>query len=783
MTQAGIPVPPGFVILSPAFEKFLEETDLHVEISAILGSVDHKQIHTVENASRKIQALLLAAEMPESIAAEIRKFFGNLGAEYVAVRSSATAEDSASAAWAGQLESYLNTTEEDLIENVKKCWASLFTPRAIFYRFEKDLHELKISVAVVVQKMVESETSGVAFSVHPVTEDRNQIIMEAGFGLGEAIVSGQITPDNYVVEKSPRRIIDKNILAQTRGMYRSAAGGNEWKEIPGTTGEKQVLTDEQILELSEIVVRIENHYGFPCDVEWASEGGKFFVVQSRPITTLGQSPQEASAPEAKDYVETGYGDWRLGITRNVSFWHQWISSLGHFHHTVDFGINARNQQLAVTALGTETSLFFRSENIAEYSEAILGSVAAPAGIAKLRARYEEFSEALLSSLEKLCEETTPERWDDFMAKYTRMCAGLFLTSTIGRAGMTALTELLKKEGVSDEDIPEAIAVVTYPDEHTPLFRSQLDLLEIGAKAQNGVPHEEQAALLEGWLENHGFIPVNFCEDPWTLEDAGKQLAELLQKNCTDELERFEREHRERVEQKRKRLAGMKNEEVTVLAEAIAEGTRLNEFRKNVFSRVSLGYRDVFSKIAALGNSENWRDCFSLLPEEMRALLEGAEFDIKDIVEKRKVVGYYTDETGVNHLIEGEDLQKFVAFIETAHGKSSAPSATSETSVKGFTANKGVVEGVVRVILSAKDFHKIDRGNILVTTMTSVDFVPIMEKAGAFVTNEGGITSHAAIIAREMNKPCIIGTQIATKVFRDGDRVRVDGNRGIIEILD
>ena len=239
MTRAGIPVPPGFVILATAFEKFLKETDLNVEIDSILHSVDRREMHTVEDASEKIKALILSAEMPRATTEEIKKFFKKLDAKYVAVRSSATAEDSAAASWAGQLESYLNTTEENVLENVKRCWASLFTPRAIFYRFEKELHKQKISVAVVVQKMVESEVSGVAFSVHPVTQDRNQLIIEASFGLGEAIVSGQITPDSYVVEKDPRRIIDKNVQTQTRGLYRSYKSGNKWRNIPKARGAKQ----------------------------------------------------------------------------------------------------------------------------------------------------------------------------------------------------------------------------------------------------------------------------------------------------------------------------------------------------------------------------------------------------------------------------------------------------------------------------------------------------------------------------------------------------------------
>lgn len=286
MTNAKVPVPPGFVILSATFERFLEETDLNVEIEAILDSVNHEEMHTVEHASEKIEALILGAVIPRDIAEEIQKFFERLDSKYVAVRSSATAEDSTSAAWAGQLESYLNTTEENLLENVKKCWASLFTPRAIFYRFEKDLHEQKISVAVVVQKMIESEKSGIAFSVHPVTQDRNQLIIEAGFGLGEAIVGGEITPDSYVVEKEPRRIIDININTQTKGLYRSKKGGNEWVAISEPKASSQVLNEKQIFELSEIILKIEDHYGFPCDIEWAIENDTLHIVQSRPITTL-----------------------------------------------------------------------------------------------------------------------------------------------------------------------------------------------------------------------------------------------------------------------------------------------------------------------------------------------------------------------------------------------------------------------------------------------------------------------------------------------------------------
>ena len=287
MTQAGIPVPPGFVVLAETFEHFLEMSGLHVEIQAALDVVTHHELETVEHASQAIQGLILHAEIPEEIERAINDGFVDLNAEWVAVRSSATAEDGAEASWAGELDSYLNTSRENLVTNVRRCWASLFTPRAIFYRFEKGFDKSKVSVAVVVQKMVQSEISGIAFSVHPVTQDYNQLIIEAGLGLGEAIVSGSITPDSYVVTKDTREIVDTYVATQERALYRGQDGGVAWHDLSPEQQGVQVLTEAQILALADIVMTIEKHYGFPCDIEWAMEVGTFYIVQSRPITTLG----------------------------------------------------------------------------------------------------------------------------------------------------------------------------------------------------------------------------------------------------------------------------------------------------------------------------------------------------------------------------------------------------------------------------------------------------------------------------------------------------------------
>lgn len=286
MTSAGIPVPPGFVILASAFNQFLEETDLTQEVQSELDKVNYKDINSVDGASAIIRNLILKAKMPKELECDIVADFKKLKTKFVAVRSSATAEDSSSASWAGELETYLNTTDKTLLLNVKKCWSSLFTPRAIFYRHEKKLLKTQVSVAVVVQQMVDSEISGIAFTVHPVTQDKNQMIIEAGCGLGEAIVSGSITPDSYVLDKRDYSFLDINITDQVKKIVKGPNGGTKWAAVPKKQGAAQKLNGRQIVELAKICQGIEKHYKFPCDIEWAFNKGKFYITQSRPITTL-----------------------------------------------------------------------------------------------------------------------------------------------------------------------------------------------------------------------------------------------------------------------------------------------------------------------------------------------------------------------------------------------------------------------------------------------------------------------------------------------------------------
>lgn len=474
-------------------------------------------------------------------------------------------------------------------------------------------------------------------------------------------------------------------------------------------------------------------------------------------------------------------EWYLSVTRNMSFWHQDLCNEGFFSRAKDFGIDAELECIGITIEGTRTNLFMNQENYAEYSEVVMQKISTMEGVANLKEKYKQFVKENFEALEECNKNLNVKTFEKFLDTYTCLTAGLMITGTIGRNGGDTLSAKLKGLGCKTETIPDIIATITYPEEHTPLFDSQLDLLEIGTKIQSGITSNEKEVLITEWLEKYGSIPVNYCDEPWTKEDAHNQLNSMLLKDCNQELASAEKNHKDRIDQKKTKLAEINNEEISILAYAIAEGTYLNEFRKNAFCRTSLWYRPIFQKIAEMGGSKNWRDCFFVRPKEMVEILNGKNISILDLVKQRKIVGICRTRRIDSQIMDNESVGRFMQYIKSIHGATNTNGEKID-SIKGHSANKGKVKGIVKVVLSSKDFHKVNAGDILVATMTSVDFVPIMERASAFVTNEGGITSHASIVAREMGKPCIIGTKIATQVLKDGMEVEVDADNGVVRII-
>jgi len=302
LTQAGIPVPPGFVITSRTYQQFIKETGIFDDIMDILDATDVNNNPELQKASKDIKKIINGTEIPDDIKILIIEAYNALchriGKEnaLVAVRSSATAEDLPEASFAGQQETYLNVQgEDDLINYVRKCWASLFEARAIFYREENNFEHSKVYIAVVVQEMVEAEKAGVMFTVHPSTGEE-KILIEAAWGLGEAVFSGTVTPDTIWVDKANGQVLDYQVSEKNIMFQKDPDTGRTVKiPVPDDLKNKKVLNTEEIAQLTELGKRIHEHYDFPQDTEWAIESGNVFMVQSRPVTTLDKMAGEAKA--------------------------------------------------------------------------------------------------------------------------------------------------------------------------------------------------------------------------------------------------------------------------------------------------------------------------------------------------------------------------------------------------------------------------------------------------------------------------------------------------------
>ncbi len=298
MTKAGFPVPDGFAVTVTAYDSFLEENDLQKEIDNILKTLDRNDPNQLKNASHQIEQKILHSRVPKEVARDItsayKKLSGRFKKALVAVRSSATAEDLPTASFAGQQATYLNIKgDANLTETVKKCWASLFTGRAIFYREENKIPHKKVKISVIVQKMVQSEVSGVAFTIDPVTNEKDRIVIEAVWGLGELIVQGSVVPDSYVVQKETFSILSKKISDQSVQLIKQGQQTKE-VEVPKKIRDLQKIKDEQIVDLAKIADKLQKHYYFPQDLEWAKEGKNLYIVQTRPVTTTGKPKTKES---------------------------------------------------------------------------------------------------------------------------------------------------------------------------------------------------------------------------------------------------------------------------------------------------------------------------------------------------------------------------------------------------------------------------------------------------------------------------------------------------------
>jgi pyruvate, water dikinase len=291
LTNAGIPVPPGFIVTSQAYYDFLTKTGISPKIKELLTGLNRHDSKKLQQIAEEIQQIIIKSEVPSDLVKSVKEAYRKMGQGLVAVRSSATAEDLPDASFAGQQSTFLNMQGEDqVVAAIKACWASLFNARAIFYRSEQNFDHFQVGIAVPVQRMVQSQVSGVMFTLEPVTSDKDKITIEAVYGLGEAIVSGEVTPDLFIIDKKTMKIVSKQISQQEWQLIKNPQGtkgeANIKQAIPVSLQISQKISDEEILKLAAIGSNIEKHYNFPQDIEWAKEGQNLYITQARPVTTI-----------------------------------------------------------------------------------------------------------------------------------------------------------------------------------------------------------------------------------------------------------------------------------------------------------------------------------------------------------------------------------------------------------------------------------------------------------------------------------------------------------------
>lgn len=782
MWQNGFNIPNGYVIKAELFDEFLIQNNVKDKIQDLVSQCDINNEKEIELISAKIIEILKSCKISDTIENKIMQNFQKLNCKFVAVRSSATSEDGKNHAWAGQLETFLNVDKTNIIECVKKCWFSIFSPRALFYRIKNnDVSE--ISVAVVIQKMIQSNISGIAFSINPTTNNKNEIIIESVLGLGEAIVSGKVTPDTYLINKNENTIKSKEIKLQKTKLIKGSIN-NEW--VLAEDGDVQKLDDEKILGLSNIIKKIEEFYGFPVDVEWGIENDTIYILQCRPITTAEENKLIEKIKKS--------GNWKFYVARRFNWYVEnteiYASLEKYQKELLGFEIATQNY---LCLNGDEYSLdsdfeilcnklenYFKNDiNFFEKFSKIEFELVEDV---KKYLEYLNNKDLSVLSFEELSEEV--EKFND-----------IYIKSFI--PGMTRpedyLTDRLEKEltdlKFSKEDIDNIFSKISTCPNYFPLSYSEepLDLLKIALMAKNGNDINQQ---IDNHIKKYSWIkgPVEFEDTAFTKKDYLERVENLLKDDIEEKIENINKVRKDNDTQYEKILEQYTfTEKTEKLIKAIRNfiflRTYTTEYSDNLFF---VGRHTIFKEISNRTNILE-QDLIMLDDKEILEILRNRGImseQIKTILEDRKKGFAMIWINGEVQTVFGDkslQLQAEIAEIYKTSGDEEK--VLNKKIISGSVANRGKVRGIARVLTTYDDIYKVNKGDIIVATMTTPDYVSAMEKAAGFITDEGGITCHAAILSREFNVPCIVGTVNGTKEIKDGEMIELDAYTGKIYKLD
>ncbi|MED4073969.1 phosphoenolpyruvate synthase [Priestia endophytica] len=838
----GIQVPEGFCVTTEAYQKALEQNEAFHELLAQLTLLKVEDRNQIGEISRKIRKIIMEVEIPSDVVKAVAHYLSQFGDEHAyAVRSSATAEDLPHASFAGQQDTYLNIIgKEAILRHISKCWASLFTDRAVIYRMQNGFDHNQVYLAVIIQRMVFPQASGILFTADPITSNRKLLSIDASFGLGEALVSGLVSADCYKVQEG--EIVDKRIATKKLAIYGRKEGGTETQQIDPDQQKTQTLAEQQILQLARIGRQIEAYFGCPQDIEWCLVDDTFYIVQSRPITTLYPIP-EANDQENHIYVSVGHQQMMTDPMKplGLSFFllttpapmrkagGRLFVDVTHMLASLDSRkmlLNSMGQHdpLMKDALITiiERGDFIKSlpnDKQEQSSGKRNKSVSSPDSRAQIENDPTIVSDLIKSSqrsIEELKQNIQTKLGSDlfdFILEDIQILKKILFNPQSSAVFMAAIDasswinekmkEWLGEKNVADtlsQSVPNNITsemglalldvadvIRPYPEVMDYLQNVKDDnFLDELVKIDGG--QETQDAII-AYLNKYGMRcagEIDITKTRWSEKPI--TLVPMILSN----IKNFEPNASYRKFEQGRRVALKKEQELLDRLKQLPDGEHKAKETKRMIDLIRnfIGYREYpkygmvnryfVYKQALLKEAEQLvqtnvihekEDIYYLTFEELHEVVRTNKLDY-EIISKRKDEYKLYEKLTPPRVITSDG--------ESIVGKYKRENLPAEA-VVGLPVSSGVIEGRARVILNMGDAN-LEDGDILVTTFTDPSWTPLFVSIKGLVTEVGGLMTHGAVIAREYGLPAVVGVENATKLIKDGQRIRVNGTDGYIEIL-
>ncbi len=837
MIVSGLSVPGGYHITTDAYRLFVKENKLQPDVLSALNKIDSDNPASLEKISREIEHMFTDAPIPPDMAQSIIQAYATLPGmdPAVAVRSSATAEDLPEASFAGQQETYLNIKgANDLLNATRKCWASLWTARAISYRARQGIDPNEVALAVVIQLLIEAEAAGILFTANPLNGRRDQMLINASWGLGEAIVGGMVTPDSLTLEKSTQKVITRETAEKLIQTVR-VDGGTEEQPIPEDLRKIPVLSAQQATDIALIGNQIEEIFEMPMDIEWTLKDGQFSIVQARPITVLDpQIPAEWKLPKG------AYAAMRNNIVELMT------DPLTPLFQT--FGLDAVNTSMGRMMDGFLGDAAVLPDNpiisVNEYAYyngsvkfgPMLKIILDTRGIMKrmFTGAVERWTEDGRPRYIELVNSWKAKPWRDMPATeildsvrqlaeaaidaYMALVSGVIPAAWMSEAWFTWRYRFIKRKGDPEAPIflmgfnslpiraEKALFDLALWTQEKPtlteiLLKESSKTLVDQLKNQpspDGIGENVWVAWRDRfnlYLGQYGHMIYNLdfgnptpADDPTPVMETFKLF---LAGEGTNPHERQRASESRRVEAVRKIRSRLKGRRLKSFDKNLARAQKYAPLREDGLADVGFSYPALRAMLRELGNRlvqgeviTETDDIFWLTKSEVEdatARLDHGKIleDLAHLPPERKTIWRSARKAAPPLMLP----QIKVFGVDLAELKSGGLKKQKADSLKGVAASPGIVTAPACVLHGPEDFSKMNTGDVLVASLTTPAWTLLFARASAIVTDIGGPLSHGSIVAREYGIPAVLGTGAATARISSGQNITVNGNDGIVSLID